>query len=336
MNGIRAHRPSLATRLLPVLLVLCACSSTPTLSPEQKQKLLESYTEQAQQYLDMGELDRAEGQALKGLQIDANDFKCHLIRGLTLLKRGRTRDVLEAEVLFRNLQNGGDYRAIVGLGEALERAGTVYDESARDIASGKRVSESPDPKARAEELAKQARAAWNESIEHYARALKARPGDLDALNGAMRVTALLGQLEPSLSYADRLVEAAKTDQQGFEDMLKRSGVTEDVEKRIRARIGHLADLELATHVHASTLLHRLNRDGEAIVHVDRAVEIEPERAELFSRRAELEKSLGKYEAAIADIDSFLKLQTKPFEHPDVKRAMQLRDQCQQALRAAAR
>ncbi len=330
------RRSTLAITLCAVALclVMQACASEGELTDEQKTKLVEGYTEQAEQYLQMGELDRAQGQTEKGLALDPQNFRLKLIRGLTLQKRGKTDDVLRAEAAFREILDSGDYRVSLGLALALERKGVALSSASQDIASGKRVSEAPDPKKRADELAQEAMRAWAESVEHYTTTLKAHSGDTDAMNGLVRTTALLGRDAESLAWADQLLDACQTDLAFWEQRLARPSVSAQEEGYFRHLIKQITDIQTATHLHAATLLHKLQRDPEAIAQLDAALEVNPEQAELYSRRGELNYDLKRYEPAMKDIDSYLRLSSQPFDHPDVKRAWRLRAECEEQLRTA--
>ena len=317
------------------LTLLGACSSgPPELTAEQKARLVDRHTETAQEYLRMGELDRAEGQALKALELDPANTKCKMIRGWTLQKRGRIEDILVAERVFREIVDCGDYRAVLGLAECLERKGLAFHEASDDIASGRRVSEAADPAARAKQLLGERDRAWKESSERYDQVLAPHPEDVDALNGAMRMDALLGREEKSLERGAKLLATIVPSREFWEKQMLRPQLTVEDERLYRERIDHLRDLEIATHLHSSAILHGLSRDADALEHVDAALALDPERAEYYSRRAELEKNLGRPEKAIADIDRFLGRSTQTYDHPDVKRAYRLRKECEDALKAA--
>jgi len=323
------------TALLLALVSVAGCKSDPNkLTAEQEKALVERYTETAQEYLRMGELDRAEGQCLKALEHDPDNERCKLIRGWTLQKRGKTEDILVSERIFREILDGGDYRAVLGLAECLERKGVLFDEAAREIESGQRVSDAADPKARVDQLRRERDRAWSESIQRYEDTLEKHADDVDALNGAMRVCALLSRLEASLGYAARLVDTIRPTRDFWEKQVVRPEITAEDERLFRQRARHLRGLELVTQVHASSVLHELGRDQEAIQHLDEAIALDSERAELFSRRAELKKSLGAPDQAIADIDQFLRLSRLEYEHPDVQRAWRLRKECEDAVRKA--
>jgi tetratricopeptide (TPR) repeat protein len=326
---------SLTGRSIAVLALVIGCTSTTEkeLTAEQKKGLVDRYTETAQEYLRMGELDRAEGQTLKALALDPKNVKCKMIRGWTLQKRGSSQDILVAERIFREILDGGDYRATLGLAECLERKGVAFEEASEAISSGKRVSEAPDPVARAKQLLVERDRAWAESIQRYERTLVEHADDVDALNGAMRVTALLARIEESLAYAEKLILVIGPTRDFWQKQVVGSDVTAENEKLYRERINHLVDLELATRVHASTLLHQLKRNEGALAHLDAAIALDPERPELYSRRAEIQQSLGHPDKALVDIDQFLRRSTQTYDHPDVKRAWRLRKECEDAMRA---
>jgi len=61
------------------------------------------------------------------------------------------------------------------------------------------------------------------------------------------------------------------------------------------------------------------------------IEVNPDLPQGYSLRGQLRSRVGREEDAIRDIDRFLALSDKPFEHPDIQRAFELRAQCEQRL-----
>lgn len=320
---------------LLVLATLFACATSGP-SAKQKKAMVDSHTEIAQQYFLMGELDRAEGQTLKGLELDPGNTMLKMIRGKILLKRGRVQDVQQAELIFRGIQTDGDSRSTLGLATALERKGMAFDEAGDNIESGKRVTEAPDPGKRAAELRDSARRLWEESAANYAKALQQFPGNVEGLSGLIRVNAFLERKAESLAWSEKLIESLQTDLDYWEHMLTRPDLSADDEERFRARVRQLSNLLITTEIGASIVLHDLSRDAQAVAHLDAAEKLDPERAEIFSRRAELQKELGRCDQAILDIDTFLRLSTKTLahDHPDVLHAWSLRRECEDSLRTA--
>jgi len=319
--------------LTATLLACAACDST-GLTREQEEAAIANYAEQAQSYYNMGELDRAQGQAEKGLGLDPGNVKLELIRAKVLEKRGRPEDILRAEQILRRIEDEGDYQVRLFLGIALERKGLAFDEAAEAIESGKRLTEAVDPEARVAELRANSQAAWREALTYFERALKEHKDDRDALNGLMRVHGLLGQKAQSLDYAERLLTTTQTDLEFWEKQLLRQEMSADEEARFRNYVRQYSALQVATHVAASVVLHELGRFPDAETHVERALVLDPDRAELYGRRAELRKAQGRYDAAIEDLDQFLRRSSNGFDHPDIRRAWNLRRECEEALRAA--
>ncbi|MBK7876670.1 MAG: hypothetical protein IPJ77_13145 [Planctomycetes bacterium] len=325
-------------RPLPILLasatlVLAACNSS-GYSAKDKQKLIENHTELAQQYLAMGELDRAEGQTRKGLELDEKNVKLKLLSAKVLIKRGRPEDVLRAESLLTKVENEGDYQVRLCLAIALERKGLAYDEAADAIESGQRVTEAADPKQRVVELREAARKAWRESVARYERVIQEHEQDTDAMNGLARVHGLLGDQVASLGWAEKLITATQVDLDFWKKQMVRPDMSADEEARFRNFVKQYSELQAKTHLTASVLLHELQRDSEAEAHVTQAIELDPEQPEFYGRRAELRKAQHKHDRAIQDLDTFLRLSTQPFDHPDVRRAWNLRRECEEALRTA--
>jgi tetratricopeptide (TPR) repeat protein len=91
-----------------------------------------------------------------------------------------------------------------------------------------------------------------------------------------------------------------------------------------------------THMLASDILMRLDRPTEALAHLDEALEIDPDRPDALGRRAELRLRQGDHEGAIADLDTFLRLSPLPYEHPDVRKAYELRASAESARHARTR
>lgn len=316
-----------------LLAALAACNSS-GYSAKDRERLLENHTELAQQYLAMGELDRAEGQTLKGLELDPKNVKLKVLRAKVLAKRGRPEDVQRAEKVLREIGGDGDYQVRLVLGIALERKGLAYDEAADAIESGKRITDAPDPGARVAELRRASLAAWRESIEAYEKALAEHREDNDAMSGLVRVHGLLGQKEQSLAAAEKLLATTQVDLDFWNKQLARTDMAADEEARFRKLVRQFSGLQVTTHMTASILLHDLGRDTEALQHVEAALALDSERAELYSRRAELRKALGQPKAAIDDLETYLRLSNRPADHPDVVRAWSLRRECESDLRNA--
>jgi len=312
--------------------LLCACSA-PAGTKIDSQKMLELHSEMALRYFDQGDLVRAEDQVSKGLNIDPKNEQLQLMLGWIRQRRGERDDIQIAEKIFRKLLKTKDYRAELGLAEALERKGLLYTQSAAAIASGARESIAADPEAQVAKMRTDAAQFWRESIRWYMQVLERRPEDPQAMNGLMRVTALQGENEKSWQWSQTLADQTQRELDFWRERIERPDIGADEESRFREIVRKTTDLLAETHMHASTLAWRMGRPEEALAQLDRVLVLHPEQADAYSRRAVILKELGRYDEAIPSIDEFLRLSTLEFEHPDIQRAFQVKEACIAALAA---
>lgn len=316
-------RHPLASILLAATLASgCASDGEPT--AEQKEKMLELYKETAQSLFSMGEVERAAGQALKGLAIEPDDQELKLILAWSLQKRGRTEDVGRAEALFREVAPSGDFRALLGLGDSLERKGLAFAEAADKIESGERVTEAADPQQRVADLRMQSAANWRESVQWYRATIEKQRENSDAWGGLLRVHSLLGERQAALEAGRRALEYSKADYDFWEGRVRASDVRADEERRMRSLIARKQKILVATHLSAYQLCVDEKLVDEARAHLDAALALDPGRGECYSRRAQLNLDAGRCKEAMEDIDQFLRRSTLAFEHPDMRRAWQVR------------
>jgi tetratricopeptide (TPR) repeat protein len=328
--------PRIATLASLLLILLPACVSNGPREPtaEEKQRLVDIHTESAQQYLNMGELDRAEGQVEKGLELDKDNRKLEQILGKTLLKRGRSEDLMRAEKVFR-AGDPTDFQISIGLGATLERLAILHRESAANIRSGKHLTQAADPEKRAAEFEQRAQVYLGEARGCFERSLQQKPDNVDGLNGLVRVDALLGDDEGSIANAEKLVTLLRADRKFWETSLVRPEISADEETRFRKLARSQAELEVAIHLHVAGLLHKHQHDEQAIEHLDLVIELQPKLPEAYSRRAENRMALGQYQLAQADLVTFLRLSTgKSNDDPDVRRAYQMHNECTRKAREA--
>ena len=312
-------------------LLVSACQSTD--AAEQQQQLT-LHREFARKYFENNQLVLAEQQADLGLEIESDDPQLRLMKAWIRQKRGGAEDVLLAERLFRDLVDDGDYRATLGLGQALERKGVLYWESAASVERGERPTKSSDPVARAEEMRQEARDFWHESVEWYEETLALKSGELQAVNGLQRVWALIGDLEQSLHWSNALLEQSEREIEYWRAELQRPDLRAVEEDECRRLLNASTALMVETHLVASTSLVQLGRRQEALPHLDRAIELAPDRAGSYSRRAQLNHDFGNVRAARADLEQFLRLSTLPVDHPDMRRAFDLLADCEVELQGA--
>jgi tetratricopeptide (TPR) repeat protein len=328
------HSVRISGALCALSLLAAACSSSGD-QPDPEQQLA-MHREYALRYFDEGDSNRAEQQVDKALEIDSDDRQLLLMKGWIRQRRGSAQDIFVAEKIFTDLIDGKDYRAELGLAEALERKGVLYREASEAVASGERFTENLDPSARAAELLAQAEQAWRDAEKHYNEVLELKPGEFQAFNGLQRVLALLGDDEGSIEWSKKLLAESGAEMQFWRERLRRPDLTTQEEGRLRRLLDGSIKLQVATHLSAATLLVKNDRAAEGLLHLDEAATLEPERAEIHSRRAQLLHRLGRNAEAAEAIQLFLRNADLPYEHPDVKRAYTLLSECEASAAATPR
>ncbi len=325
-------RSSLLLLAVACLTGLPACGSGPDPDALHEGRRLDLYEGNAMLYYEMGDLDRAEDQARKGLDLDPECMSLKLLLGYIHQQLGQAADLQVAEAVFRDVAETGDYRALLGLGKALERRGVLAREAAEAVRAGERFTEAVDPEARAAELHAEAQQIWAESSTAYQDALASQARNIQAFSGLMRVAALSGDYEGSLAWSRELL-AVLDEELAFRRMqLDLPDLTARQEQNLRSQIGEDEDLQVTTHLHAADVLQRLGRGTEALTALDLVLDLRPDRAEAFSRRGQLLSAQERWEEAVASLDEFLRLSNLTYDHPDIQQAYELRSVCSAARR----
>ncbi len=332
--------PPASPALLGVLLLgaaLSGCRHTyekvVEASDEQK---LELYTTTATYLYEDEDLVRAQDQAVKALEIDPEHRAMRRMIGWIRLRQGSNEDLLIAERFFRDLRAEDDDNAATTLGLAItcERLGSAYDAVARALESGERPpTEGKDAAAEARELHAKARALWQEGVGILERSLESGEGSTNAMNALQRGYALLGRYDESLAWSERLLERSSAELVSWREMLTQKDLTEREEELFRTNEIAAVQLQTDTHLFAATILQKLGRVDDAIEHLGAVVAESPDLPQAYSLRAQLEARAGRYPEAIQDIDRYLALSDQPYEHPDVRRAFDLRTECEEKLAA---
>ncbi len=327
----------------PFLALLCAatlagCRHTyqKTIEPSDDQKL-ELYSTTATYLYEDGELENAQEQAVKALEIDPQHRAMRRMIGWIRLRLGKHEDLIIAERFFRDLIHDGDDNENTRLGLAItcERLGKAYDDVSRAVAAGEREpSQGRAREEEARELATKARAYWQEGIGLLEKSLASGEGTTNSMNALQRLHALAGHYDESLAWSARLLERTDKELVAWRGMLQQRDLTEREDKLFRDNERAAARLQAETHLFVATLLFRLGRYEEAIPHLDSVVRDAPEMATAYSIRGQLNSRAGRYAEAIQDLDRYLALSDAPFEHPDVRRAFELRAECEKQLAQA--
>jgi tetratricopeptide (TPR) repeat protein len=313
-----------------LLFVALACQSNEA-SEEDRERILEIHVETAGAYLSMGDYLRAADQAQRGLEIDPENFKLRLYLGRSLQKTRLLGDVMRAQRVFREMPRDEDYRVALGLAEVVERLGVEWDNRARDIRAGERFTESPDPELRASELEEEAHRSWNESIDLYQEAYALAPGDPEILNGLVRAHTLLEQYPLALQWGEEVVKYTEIDRKWWNEAIKRPGMSIREEAACRRSLERIDRLEVAVRLNSYTILAAENSSELALLHLDRASELDPKDGTIQSRRAELLIQLERHADALVAINHYLSLTDASFDSEDVQHAFRLKSACEAAI-----
>ena len=326
---------SVSLALLALLSLGTACASSGGRKELTKEEKIDLYETTATYLYDDGALIRAQDQAVKVLELDPKNQSMRRMVGWIRLRLGSPEDVIIADQFFTKLRDEGDEHEATTLGLAIakERLGTAYQGTAKEYADGTRnPMDVSDPAARAKELERTAIEYWTESVQLYESTLKDGEGSTRSKNGLQRVYALLGEYETSLHWSQEVLTDAELELAAWRRMLTGGDLTEEEEERMRNNEAGATTLLTDTHLFAATLLNRLGRFAEASRHLDAVVDLDPGIPQVYSRRAQLRAMTGDWDLAIADIDHFLRLANDlPYGHPDVRRAFDLRADCENRL-----
>lgn len=326
---------SVAIAVFGLALVSTGCSSSgkdPTKMTKKEQ--LGLYFENALWYLQLGDLDRAQFQAEQALKIDPGNERFELIYARTNLMRGTAASVQESLRIFDAHPNRVDYRWQMTYAAALERKGNFYEEASRGVREGERATPAADRQARADELMTEAQAHWQRAQQHFERSLEQRSGETEALNGLVRVTALLGDFEASVKWSDELAATIRESQFLVRAQLEAPDLTSQREAQLRDSLRKNREFEVKTRLMKATLLRRLARPADAVRELDEVIALEPELAQANSMRGQLLMDLGEYVKARAAFQRFLDLTDLPFDDAQVRRAFDLQDECERHARAS--
>ena len=111
------------------------------IEPSKEQKL-ELYTTTATYLYEDGDLDRAQEQAVKALEVEPEDRAMRRMIGWIRLRKNGNEDLILAERFFRDLMRDGDdnENTVLGLAITCERMGKAYDDVSRALTAGDRKS----------------------------------------------------------------------------------------------------------------------------------------------------------------------------------------------------
>lgn len=332
------RRPSLLPLLCAVAAAFggAACKSN---EPEElsKEQLLDSYRANARDYLQAGHYAQAKHQADRALEIAADDEQMMLIEARANMFLGQAGFIAEGLEILQRRPNLDDFGWQMTLGGLLERKGMFLDEDAREVREGRGRdgTGTGDPEERAQKLAAQAQESWRQARHHFERSNELRTGELEVLKGLVRTSALLGELETSLSWSRQMLDALDDRRSLLLTQLDQPGIAAERERQLMELIRDDRETQVKTRLHRATALQKLGRLDDAIEELEEVIALAPEMSQPYSMRGQLQMASGQFQRARASFQDFLDRTKLAFEDPEVQRTIRLQDECDQKIRAGS-
>jgi tetratricopeptide (TPR) repeat protein len=260
----------------------------------------------------LGHLDAAEAALTKAIELDPDSAQALSNLGIVHFDNGDFEKAAEAyeraialQPVFPEAHNnlGNAYRTLERRKEAL----AAYQ---RAVAQREGYAEAYNNMASALEEEHDL-----ESAEHaYRKAIMLKPNYLEAYNNLAMLLVRADRTDDALRV---LGDALKIDEKHQATLLNvcrtqlKRGAHAVAEQA--ARLAMAADpAKAAPHAALADIKHELDRPTEALAHIDQAIELEPEAAELHSFRGVLLKSLGRLEEARLAVRRALEIEPKMY------------------------
>jgi tetratricopeptide (TPR) repeat protein len=343
---MRPHCSLAAPRLaaLAAFLTVAGLTGCAIFGNSQKDRELFDYRERATLYYDTGKFDQAEDQVRRGLEIDDRDYKLNELRGWIWTQKAR-RDPVYFDVAKRQHEKTLSLRtdaprALLGFGLcSFELARFRFAEAERleqEAASGLfSMPEAEQRKAAAAEFRRKAEAELIAADHHLSRLIEIGDQVLLARFHLLGVTIYRRQFDRTRDNCDELLKIIATRRASLE---ARTDKTYDVaaENNLRASLRDLRDKEITVRSTLANLDHDAKNFRTAIEHLDRILELDPQRPVDYFNRGRCYFGLNMFTHAKADIETFLRRTDLPFDSPHVREAHDIRHRIDKELRQVTR
>jgi tetratricopeptide (TPR) repeat protein len=257
-----------------------------------------------------GNLDEAQASLAKAIELNPNSAEAYSNLGIVHFDRQEFDEAaacyekaIALQPMFPEAHNnlGNAYRALDRRTDAVacyQRAVTQrdgYAEAYNNMAAALRDAQD------------------FESAEHaYRKAIQQKPSYIDAYNNLAIMLAGLERTEDALRY---LAEALKLDEKHVPSLLNVARVqltrgAYDIAEQAANIARGLEPAKAEPHVVLADIQHELDHPEAALVHIERAIELEPEAADVRSFYGVLLKSLGRMDEARAEVRKAIDLNPK--------------------------
>ncbi len=327
-------RPWRGVALLTLALLPAGCGIVGLSDKEEIAKTL--HIQQARGYYVGQRYDAAEQQARKALEYQAKNDVANLILGWSLLQQRNTFKLTEALSTFEDMIERGNvnFRTYYGLALTRYRTGVaeisrsdqlerwLTNLPAREKAAAKAGISVPND----EELKVMISDARTESKRHITEAIEDLEAVLEINPSYPQALLTLGQiyllqkkdaaaLENFLEYL-RLAEATREQGLKPEDWIQanmaeneRNSIYAAIEKAVKGNI----EKDISVRLEVARILFVQEDYEGAISHLDKAIELDPESRTPYLNRGECYGKLEKYNAAIRDLEVFVKRSDRKYD-----------------------
>jgi Tfp pilus assembly protein PilF len=304
---------------------LAACNS---LSSETEGELA-TYCDNAEQYFEGGEYQRAYHQWEQALKLDPSNEGARLGQAMCLYEAGRAespesiKPLVEATERLEKLnsENFGKNQWKVELGVALahQRWCDLYDRKIRKIAEDEKRGVAPD----AAELAT-AKREFESHLDVAERAFKSvlagdekEPRDrLTCWVGLAQVAYWRGDLATSLKYANLYLDQVLRSKKFWKDQAdKATNVSNTNLFKGKQSGAQLQEADLRELM--ASVLYQMGKTEEAAKELDTVIDMYPQRASTFMNRGILRQAQGDDDLARSDYRKFLALTELPDNDPSI-------------------
>jgi tetratricopeptide (TPR) repeat protein len=303
-------------RSVALFLLLCACTSLA--SDEQKQ--LADHQRNALLFFDGGRLDQAMGQVERGLELAPGDYKLNSLKGgILLLRSGNDRKRLDeatavlAEQFDARPLSRHEPHLLLNYALAQQKQGLRHlGEAVRLEGQVARV-----PAAEVETLRQQA-AAEREQATTSLRTANDLLGELVqrgellrvAHNHRMQIALQLGDEKAFRAEAELYFEQARRAELATKERIEKAKNVDFENAQLRV-LKDLHDEEIGVRTLVAEFLYARKQHQDALVHLNRVLELDPRRFVDYFNRGKVLLELGRIDEAKSDFRRFLADPTVP-------------------------
>lgn len=304
-------------RSIAPLLLLCACTS---LTPDQTDQLA-THQRNAQFYYEGNKLSQALDQANRGLELDPDDYKLNAIKGAVLL-RGSGNDYKLLDQATALLAEVYDWRspryhepflllpyALAEQKQGLRRLGEairIEDRAARAV--------EPELQSGLKQEAEQMRTAARQRLLLADEVLSylVERGELLRVvyNHRMQIAMQLDNDAEFKEMSKAYFAQCRLDQKATKEAIERTTTPQFEQEKLR-EYRDLLDEEADVRALVSDWHFRRGNFDESLAHINRVLEIDPQRISDYYNRGRVLEAKNDIEAAKADFRLFLGASSLP-------------------------